>query len=465
MASRKLFASLLLLLPLLLLLLLTHQRRPRRLEPPPPPPPHWRAEPPPLSSSDEGQGHAALRRPRPPGELPELFTRWRSDGLGGLGLDDVTNGTSPALLERYPRLGTRAPCWAIRNASRCLPSFLLIGTMKAGTTALASYLQLHPDVYMSTKKEPNFFNPTCGRRCPTGGHANNLRFYFSLFPSLDPAADGPAALRAATFEATASYLFSSYHTPTALQTWLPDAKLLVLIRDPVERAYSQYHLGLTLLEEDRARPAARRVCSRSSLEHESFDRLVKRALLRFRDCVGFLERGSDREYYQCKRRPLRGNPCDNVVTASSLLNPGLYAYHLQRFLGTFPAEQLHVRQPPPATCSAASATHRASHLTSVVLSLSPSLSPSPSPSLSLSLSAGARKCRARSAAERDATWRLQLPAAAPSGHGSVAARRVPAALPEGLWGQSQQAVRWRQCQRRWQRRGGGGGGGHQHEGL
>ena len=280
------------------------------------------------------------------GELPELFTRWRSDGLAGLGLDDVTNGTSPALLERYPRLGTRAPCWAIRNASRCLPSFLLVGTMKAGTTALASYLQLHEDVYMSTKKEPNFFNPTCGRRCPAGGHANNLRFYFSLFPSLDPTADGPAALRAATFEATASYLFSSYRTPAALQRWLPDAKLLVLIRDPVERAYSQYHLGLTLLEEDRARPAARRVCSRSSLEHESFDRLVKRALLLFRDCVGFLERGSDREYYECKRRPLRGNPCDNVVTASSLLNPGLYAYHLRRILSTFPAEQLHVRQPP-----------------------------------------------------------------------------------------------------------------------
>ena len=303
--------------------------------PAPPPPPTPAPAPPPPAPRP-----AAL--PPPPAAL---LSRWRRDGLDGLGLDDLANGTSPALLARYPRLPTRAPCWAIRNASRCLPDFLLIGTMKAGTTALAAYLQLHEDVYMSAKKEPNFFNPACSRRCPKGGHANNLRYYFSLFPALAPA-DDPAARRAALFEATPSYLFSSSRTAALLRAWLPDAKLLLLLRDPVERAYSQYNLGLSLLAEDETRPAASRKCNGSLLHRESFDSLVARALVLFNDCVTHLVRGSEPAYYACKRQPLRGNPCDDVVTASSLLNPGLYAYHIERFLSEFPQGQIYVSQRP-----------------------------------------------------------------------------------------------------------------------
>eukprot|EP01043_Picozoa_sp_COSAG02_P023317 COSAG02_NODE_1241_length_13704_cov_3.128188_11_plen_397_part_00 len=282
----------------------------------------------------------------------ELLTRWKNDGLDGLGLDDIANGTTPALLDSYPRLPTRAPCWHIRNATRCLPSFLLIGTMKAGTTALSTYLQAHEDIYMSAKKEPGFFNSgrVCGRHCKAGGHVHNLRFYFSLFPSLDLA--DPTALQVAIFEATPNYLFSSYRTPALIRAWLPDANLLVLVRNPVERAYSQYQLGLTLLAEDRIRPSSKQACSRSILAHESFDRLVQRALSLFRDCIVHLERISDsttgradkeeQMYYQCKQRPLRDNPCDNVVTPSSLLNPGLYSYHLERFFRKIPREQFHV---------------------------------------------------------------------------------------------------------------------------
>ena len=291
------------------------------------------------------------------------LTRWKTDGLDGLGLDDIANGTTPVLLHSYPRLPTKAPCWQIRNASRCLPSFLLIGTMKAGTTSLSSYLQLHEDIYMSAKKEPGFFNSgrACSRHCRAGEHVHSLRFYFSLFPSLNLA--DPTALQAAIFEATPTYLFSSYRTPATIRAWLPDAKLLVLVRDPVDRAYSQYQLGLTLLAEDRARPRTQQLCSRSVLAHESFDRLVQRALVLFRDCVVHLERTSDsgtairekeeRAYYECKQRPLRDNPCDNVVTPSSLLNPGLYSYHLERFFREFPRKQLHVSERHACAATAA----------------------------------------------------------------------------------------------------------------
>ena len=66
----------------------------------------------------------------------------------------------------------------------------------------------------------------------------------------------------------------------------------------------------------------------------------------FDDCVTHLVRGSEPAYYACKRQPLRGNPCDDVVTASSLLNPGLYAYHIERFLSEFPRGQIYVSQRP-----------------------------------------------------------------------------------------------------------------------
>jgi hypothetical protein len=39
-----------------------------------------------------------------------------------------------------------------------LPNFLIIGAMKAGTTSLHSYLTTHPEIYMSIKKEPNYFS-------------------------------------------------------------------------------------------------------------------------------------------------------------------------------------------------------------------------------------------------------------------------------------------------------------------
>eukprot|EP01047_Picozoa_sp_COSAG01_P071870 COSAG01_NODE_11277_length_1967_cov_1.981263_1_plen_456_part_00 len=279
---------------------------------------------------------------QPPWELAGAKVPWLQDGLDHLGLDNIANGTSRQLLDQVgTRLATRTPFWSIRNVSRCLPYFLLIGTMKSGTTALATYLQqAHGDIYMSAKKEPNFFAPPCGRRCPVGAHYYNLRYYFSLFPTLDP--HTAAGKHAAYFEATPSYLFSSADTPARLHSWLPDARLVLLIRDPVERAYSQYQLGLSLLREDRTHPPSLRACNGSMLGRRSFDELVRRALVTFRRCVVHLIAGRERAYYACKRRAPAADltPCDRVVTASSLINPGLYAYHIERFLRYYRRDQL-----------------------------------------------------------------------------------------------------------------------------
>jgi Sulfotransferase family len=129
-----------------------------------------------------------------------------------------------------------------------LPDFLVIGAPKAGSTALHAALARHPGLYMSTVKEPKFFL-TDGPPPARGGpgdvqtyreHVWRRADYEALF---DPAP--PGTLRG---EATPLYL----HDPAAMgriRELIPRAKLIAVLRDPVERAHSNWtHLWSAGLE-------------------------------------------------------------------------------------------------------------------------------------------------------------------------------------------------------------------------
>jgi hypothetical protein len=129
-----------------------------------------------------------------------------------------------------------------------LPDFLIAGVPKAGTTALHAALSRHPALYLSPIKEPKFFL-TDGPPPAKGGPGDALTYrehvwqrdkYEALF---DAAPAG--ALRG---EATPLYL----HDPEAMRRireLIPDAKLIVILRDPVERAHSNWtHLWSAGLE-------------------------------------------------------------------------------------------------------------------------------------------------------------------------------------------------------------------------
>jgi len=110
-----------------------------------------------------------------------------------------------------------------------LPTFLIAGVPKAGTSALAAYLSAHPDVFMSAEKELHFFD-----RPPRGE-----RWYRSNF---DRAGDAKAI-----GEATPTYVL----TRVALErmhAMLPEVRLIVLMRNPVDRAYSHYWWNRALNE-------------------------------------------------------------------------------------------------------------------------------------------------------------------------------------------------------------------------
>jgi hypothetical protein len=133
-----------------------------------------------------------------------------------------------------------------------LPDFLVVGAPKAGTTALHAALARHPDLFLSTVKEPMFFlGDGAGPPLRTGqrgpGDAHSAREwvwhpdrYRELFAAAPPGAR--------TGESTPFYLWSrrAHHR---IARALPDVKLIAVVRDPVDRAYSNWaHLRSDGLE-------------------------------------------------------------------------------------------------------------------------------------------------------------------------------------------------------------------------
>ncbi len=112
-----------------------------------------------------------------------------------------------------------------------LPTFLIIGAAKSGTTALYEALAQHPEVYMSPIKEPNFFALE-GRPKPPGGRdVVSLPEYLALFEG--------ASGRPARGEASPLYLVSE-RAPERIRHYVPDARLVAILRHPADRAYSNY---------------------------------------------------------------------------------------------------------------------------------------------------------------------------------------------------------------------------------
>lgn len=108
-----------------------------------------------------------------------------------------------------------------------LPSFLIIGYGKCGTTYLFDRLLEHPNVYPSVKKEINYF---------IFRHAEGVNWYRAHFAS---APNGRSDRLVAVGEASPGYVVNP-HAPGRIAALIPNVKLIVLVRNPVDRAYSHY---------------------------------------------------------------------------------------------------------------------------------------------------------------------------------------------------------------------------------
>ncbi len=129
-----------------------------------------------------------------------------------------------------------------------MPDFLVIGAPKAGTTALNAALAQHPGLYMSAIKEPKFFLSD-GPPPTKGGPGDALTYREHVWRRADyEALFDPAPAGTLRGESTPLYLYDRAAVRRIHDT-LPGARLIVIVRDPVERAHSNWtHLWSAGLE-------------------------------------------------------------------------------------------------------------------------------------------------------------------------------------------------------------------------
>lgn len=176
---------------------------------------------------------------------------------------------------------------------RRLPDFLIIGAARSGTTALHRYLAEHPAVAEAERKEIGFFD----RHWSHG--ANWYRAHFPLAIS---------SAKQMTGEGTPEYLFDP-RVPARVASLVPEVRLIALLREPLERAYSHYHLQV-----------------RNGLESLPFAEAVE---LEEQRMAGELERmNADPSYFSETRH------------AHSYCTRGLYAEQLEPWLAAFSRDQL-----------------------------------------------------------------------------------------------------------------------------
>lgn len=168
---------------------------------------------------------------------------------------------------------------------RAIPDFLILGAQKSGTTSLFAWLAQHPQVVAAKTKEVHFFN----RHLDEG--EDWYRNHFPRRRTLEKKG-------AITGEATPAYLFHPA-CPDRAHALVPDARLLVILRDPARRAYSQF--------QHMQRVGQITSDFRATIEEE---------------------------------RPWLHRPFDEVPFRPNLLRRGLYADQISRWCGPYPREQM-----------------------------------------------------------------------------------------------------------------------------
>lgn len=175
-----------------------------------------------------------------------------------------------------------------------LPDFVIIGAQRSGTTNLYDLLVRHPSIDAASHKEVHFFDYHYRR---------GERWYRGNFPQRR----GESNAGSVCGEATPTYI--AYDSaPARIRQLIPDAKLIVLLREPVARAVSHYHHF-----------------ARLGNEHRSFEEAI----------------AWEYSYLAAGNRPLL---LDSPERGSDPLYLSLSAYapQLERWLSTFPREQLFI---------------------------------------------------------------------------------------------------------------------------
>ena len=190
---------------------------------------------------------------------------------------------------------------ALTSSFRVLPDFIIIGAAKCGTTSLYNYMIQHPDIYQASRKEIHYFD------------LHRTGWYRSNFPTIFLKNRTKKNKKLfVTGEATPNYLFFP-NVPKEVLKECPNAKFIVLLRNPIDRAYSHFqHQGRKNLVDSRE----------EERENLSFDEAVEERL-----------EGEWGEISKDKAYPTE------EFRNRSYLSRGIYVDQLERWMKYFPKEK------------------------------------------------------------------------------------------------------------------------------
>jgi hypothetical protein len=182
----------------------------------------------------------------------------------------------------------------ITASSRVLPDFIISGTVRSGTTSLYYNICEHPSVLPASYDEIGFFD---------SNYHLGINWYRSMFPTEKEMKQVKKETNfAITGEDTPFYFWKKEAAERIFQD-IPNSKIIIIFRNPVDRAYSNYNLGI-----------------RKKTESLSFEDAI------------------DEEMNFLKTHSFR----DAVDRRRSYLSKGLYENQIKIWLDNFPREQIHI---------------------------------------------------------------------------------------------------------------------------
>ena len=183
----------------------------------------------------------------------------------------------------------------ITASSRVLPNFIIAGTVRSGTTSLYYNICEHPSVLPADYDEIGFFD---------SNYNLGTNWYRSMFPTEKEMKQVKKETNfAITGEDTPFYFWKKEAVERIFEN-IPNVKIIAIFRNPVDRAYSNYNLGIREVLEEKL----------------SFEDAIN-------DEINFLEKHSFRE---------------TVDRSRSYLSKGFYDNQIKIWLNIFPKEQIHI---------------------------------------------------------------------------------------------------------------------------
>jgi len=185
--------------------------------------------------------------------------------------------------------------------SHTFPDYIIIGSRKSGTTSLSKYIIEQPNVYTSSVKEIDFFNRY---------YYKGINWYKTQFPLNSKKKWHTKILKKKfmTGEASSTYIYHPL-APKRIKEILPDVKLIAVLRNPIDRAYSQYQMEVI-----------------HGNENLSFEEAIEKESERIEG--EFEKMGTDETYFS------------HSYQIFSYLAGGLYAEQLKRWYKYFPKNQI-----------------------------------------------------------------------------------------------------------------------------